>query len=70
MELNSKRIFLNSSKAATVFTLPDNTWGQAFRCIFDAAQDVATYEPAIAAPQAKITVAQHSAQVWLVTRTR
>ena len=63
-------LLMNSSSAETVFTLPDDTWGEAFRCIFDAAKDVATYEPAIAAPQAKITVAQHSAQVWLVTRTR
>jgi isoamylase len=63
-------LLMNSSNAETIFTLPDQTWGEAFRCIFDAAKDVATYEPAIAAPQAKITVAQHSAQVWLVTRTR
>jgi len=63
-------LLMNSSNAETIFTLPDQTWGEAFRCIFDAAKDIATYEPAIAAPQAKITVAQHSAQVWLVTRTR
>jgi glycogen operon protein len=50
--------------------LPDATWGEAYRCIFDATKEIATYEPAIAAPQAKITVPQHSAQVWLVTRTR
>ena len=63
-------LLMNSSTAETIFTLPDNTWGQAYRCIFDASKDVATYEPVIAAPQAKVTVAQHSAQVWLVTRTR
>jgi glycogen operon protein len=61
---------MNSSDAQTEFTLPDNTWGEAFRCIFDASKDIASYEPVIAAPQAKIAVAQHSAQVWLVTRTR
>ncbi len=73
VEADSKRgllLLMNSSKDETVFTLPDNTWGEAFRCIFDASKEIASYEPAIAAPQAKINVAQHSAQVWLVTRTR
>ena len=63
-------LLMNSSKVETEFTLPDNTWGEAYRCIFDASHDVASYQPEIAAPQAKITVAQHSAQVWFVTRTR
>jgi len=73
VEADSKRgllLLMNSSTAETVFTLPDSTWGEAYRCIFDATKEIATYEPAIAAPQAKITVPQHSAQVWLVTRTR
>ncbi len=73
VEADPKRgllLLMNSSTAETVFTLPDSTWGEAYRCIFDASKEIATYEPAIAAPQAKITVAQHSAQVWLVTRTR
>jgi glycogen operon protein len=73
VEADPKRgllLLMNSSNAQTEFTLPDNTWGEAFRCIFDASKDIASYEPVIAAPQAKIAVAQHSAQVWLVTRTR
>ena len=63
-------LLMNSSNVETIFTLPDNTWGEAFRCIFDASQAITSYEPAIAAPSAKVTVAQHSAQVWLVSRTR
>ena len=73
VEADQKRgllLLMNSSKDETIFTLPDNTWGEAFRCIFDASKEIASYEPAIAPPQAKIKVAQHSAQVWLVTRTR
>jgi len=73
VEADPKRgllLLMNSSNAQTEFTLPDNTWGEAFRCIFDASKDIASYEPVIAAPEAKIAVAQHSAQVWLVTRTR
>jgi glycogen operon protein len=63
-------LLLNSSKIETLFTLPDAQWGETFRCIFDASKRVATYEPVIAAPNAKISVPAHSAQVWLVSRTR
>ena len=63
-------ILMNSSTAETVFTLPDQQWGETFRCIFDASKDVATYEPVIAMPRAKISLPHHSSQVWLVSRTR
>ena len=63
-------LLLNSSKMETLFTLPDAQWGETFRCIFDASKKVATYEPVIAAPHTKILVPAHSAQVWLVSRTR
>ncbi|CAB4755694.1 MAG: glycogen debranching protein GlgX [Actinobacteria bacterium] len=61
-------LFLNSSREETLFTLPDSTWGQTFRCIFDASKVTATYEPVIAQPSTKVPVAQHCAQVWLVSR--
>jgi len=63
-------LMLNSSREVTTFTLPDASWGETFRCIFDASQNVATYEPVIAAPSSKIEVAEHSVLVWLVSRTR
>ncbi|TRZ56714.1 MAG: glycogen debranching enzyme GlgX [Streptomycetaceae bacterium] len=63
-------LLMNSSISETVFALPDQQWGETFRCLLDASKDIATYEPAIAAPGAKINVAAHSAQVWLVSRTR
>ncbi|MEK6649248.1 MAG: glycogen debranching protein GlgX [Actinomycetota bacterium] len=61
-------LLLNSSRNEMEFTLPSSIWGQTFRCIFDASRITATYEPVIAAPSAKVKVAQHSAQVWLVSR--
>ena len=61
-------LLLNSSQSETVFTLPDEKWGETFRCIFDASHESSTYEPAIASPRAKIKVAPHSAQVWLLSR--
>lgn len=63
-------LLLNSSREVTSFTLPDNSWGETYRCIFDASQKMSTYEPVIASPSATIEVAEHSVQVWLVSRTR
>jgi glycogen operon protein len=63
-------LMLNSSSEETTFTLPDSSWGETFRCIFDASKKVETYEPVIAAPAAKVQVPEHSVLVWLVSRTR
>ena len=63
-------LMLNSSREVTTFTLPDASWGETYRCIFDASKKVATYEPVIAAPSSKVEVAEHSVLVWLVSRTR
>jgi glycogen operon protein len=63
-------LMLNSSSEVTTFTLPDSSWGETFRCIFDASQKIATYEPVIAAPSSKVEVPEHSVLVWLVSRTR
>lgn len=61
-------LLLNSSRSETTFTLPDEKWGESFRCIFDASQESSTYEPVIASPAAKVKVSPHSAQVWLLSR--
>jgi len=47
--------------------LPNSSWGETFRCIFDSSQKTETYEPVIAAPSAKIEVPSHSVLVWLVS---
>jgi glycogen operon protein len=62
-------LFLNSSTERTTFTFPDNTWGDSFRCIFDAAHITAEHEPTLALPSSHADVQAHSAQVWLVTRS-
>ena len=63
-------LMLNSSRQPTTFTLPDQSWGHTYRCIFDASKDVSTYEPTIASPSSQVVVAEHSVAVWLVSRTR
>lgn len=60
-------LMLNSSAEETVFTLPNSSWGETFRCIFDSSKETETYEPAIATPSAKINVPSHSVLVWLVS---
>ncbi|CAB4577223.1 unannotated protein [freshwater metagenome] len=62
-------LLLNSATEETLFTLPDNHWGSSFRRIFDAASTVTMHEPQIQLPEAKVLVAPHCAQVWLVTRS-
>jgi glycogen operon protein len=61
-------LLLNSATEETLFTLPDSHWGSSFRRIFDAASPVTMHEPQIQSPEAKVLVAPHCAQVWLVTR--
>jgi glycogen operon protein len=60
-------LMLNSSSQETAFTLPNSSWGETFRCIFDSSKRTETYEPVIAAPSAKIQVPSHSVLVWLVS---
>jgi glycogen operon protein len=62
-------LLLNSSTQVTAFTFPDQTWGDSFRCIFDAAHITAEHEPTLALPSSQTDVQAHSAQVWLVTRS-
>jgi glycogen operon protein len=71
IEVSPERALLlnfNSNKVTRDFVLPDATWGSAFRCIFDASQETATYQPVIMMPGSIIEVPQHTAQIWLVTR--
>ena len=62
-------LLLNSATEETAFTLPDEKWGTSFRRIFDASSPVDTHQPIIELPAAKVKVAPHCAQVWLVTRS-
>ncbi|NBV66068.1 MAG: glycogen debranching enzyme GlgX, partial [Actinobacteria bacterium] len=71
IEVSPERALLlnfNSNKVTRDFVLPDATWGSAFRCIFDASEETATYQPVIMMPGSTIEVPEHTAQIWLVTR--
>ena len=59
---------LNSFEESTEFTLPNQSWGENLRCIFDSYEEAATYNPVLAKPGEKVKVSPHSLQVWLVNR--
>jgi glycogen operon protein len=62
-------LLLNSDRESAILTLPGEQWGTSFRRIFDASSPVETHQPIIELPAAKVNVAPHCAQVWLVTRS-
>ena len=59
---------MNSFGESTEFTLPNKSWGENLRCIFDSSSETATYNPVLASPGEKVKVSPHSLQVWLVNR--
>ena len=50
------------------FTLPEAKWGSGYRTVFDSAKSVINYEPRLALPSGKVTLAAHSLQIWFVNR--
>lgn len=50
------------------FILPDETWGSAFRTVFDSAESSISYEPRLLDPQARVLVKSHAMQVLVVNR--
>ena len=50
------------------FTLPEAKWGSGYRTVFDSAKSVINYEPRLALPSGKVTLAAHSVQIWFVNR--
>ena len=61
-------LMFNGSIIQKEFTLPDPHIGDAFRSVFDSAENVLHYSPRLAAPGTKVILQAHAVQVWLVTR--
>ena len=62
-------LILNSDHDSHEFTLPNATWGDSFRSVFDSTAKIAEFNPALKRPSDTTTVAAHSIQVWLVNRS-
>jgi isoamylase len=62
-------VILNSASEALEVTLPNQTWGDSFRTVFDSAERITELEPQLCKPSDKTIVAPFSAQIWFVNRT-
>lgn len=62
-------VVLNSAAEALEVTLPNQTWGDSFRTVFDSAKQMAELEPQLCKPSDRTSVAPFSVQIWFVNRT-
>jgi len=62
-------MMFNGSILQKEFTLPGAALGDAFRSVFDSAENVLHYSPRLAAPGSKVILQAHAVQVWLVNRS-
>ena len=62
-------VILNSDNADYEFTLPNQTWGESFRSVFDSSARIEDFNPALKRPSDATRVLAHSAQVWFVNRS-
>jgi glycogen operon protein len=62
-------VILNSAPEALDVILPNQTWGDSFRTVFDSAKQIADLEPQLCKPSDKTAVAPFSVQIWFVNRT-
>lgn len=63
-------LFLNADLLDHEFTLPEKSWGDSYRSVFDASIAQELFTPQIRKPGEISLVAAHSAQVWLVHKTK
>ena len=62
-------VILNSDNSDHEFTLPNATWGETFRSVFDSSAKLSEFNPALKRPSDTTLVASHSMQVWFVNRS-
>ncbi|MEY3094507.1 MAG: hypothetical protein RLZZ317_1010 [Actinomycetota bacterium] len=62
-------VILNSDNVDYEFTLPNQTWGESFRSVFDSSARIEEFNPALKRPSDTTKVLAHSAQVWFVNRS-
>lgn len=61
-------VVLNSAPEELEVILPNQTWGDSFRTVFDSAQKLADLQPRLCKPSDKTFVAPFSVQIWFVNR--
>ena len=61
-------VILNSEAHELEFTLPNRTWGDGFRTVFDSARPIEDLQPMLKEPSDKTLVSPYSVQIWFVNR--
>ena len=61
-------VILNADNSDHEFTLPNATWGETFRSVFDSSEKISEFNPALKRPSDTTLVTSHSMQVWFVNR--
>ena len=62
-------VVLNSDHVQHQFTLPNQTWGNSFRTVFDSTARINEFSPSLKKPSDSISVEAMSVQVWLINRS-
>ena len=62
-------IILNSDHEDHLFTLPNQTWGDSFRTVFDSTAFTNDFNPSLKKPSDTTLVKAMSVQVWLINRS-
>jgi glycogen operon protein len=62
-------VVLNSDHVQHQFTLPNQTWGNSFRTVFDSTAHINEFSPSLKKPSDSVSVEAMSVQVWLINRS-
>lgn len=61
-------VVLNSDSVDQEFVLPNRTWGDSFRSVFDSTESVINFNPTLKKPSDSTLVKAMSVQVWIINR--
>lgn len=61
-------VILNSDVSDHEFALPNRTWGDSFRTVFDSSELINEFNPTLKKPSDSTVVKAMSVQVWLINR--
>jgi glycogen operon protein len=61
-------VILNSDISDHEFVLPNRTWGDSFRTVFDSSELINEFNPTLKKPSDSTVVKAMSVQVWLINR--
>ena len=61
-------VILNSDTCEHEFVLPNRTWGDSFRTVFDSSKRIADFNPTLKKPSDATVASAMSVQVWLINR--